>query len=74
MILNEFPPSAAGEFHVDQEKGLLRGANLRLCRHASKAGAELTDKGQIVPLGPGGLHQQLDALLIHLVQRPQSLL
>jgi len=70
MILKEFPRSAVGEFHIDQEKGLLRSSRLGLCGHASQAGAELTDKGQIDALGPGGLHEQLNAQLIHLVQGP----
>jgi hypothetical protein len=70
MILKEFPPSEIGEFQIDQEKRLLRSSSPGLCGQASQAGAELTDKGQVDAFGPGGLHEQLNTQLIHLVHGP----
>jgi hypothetical protein len=74
MTPKEAPPCAVGEFHIDQEKGLPSGANLCLYRHAAEAGTQLTNEGQIGAVGPGGLDQQLNAMLIHLEEGPLRLL
>jgi hypothetical protein len=74
MTPKEAPPCAIGEFHVDQEEGLTRGANLGLYRHAAEAVTQLTNEGQIGAVGPGGLDQQLNTLLIHLEEWPKCLL
>ena len=52
----------------------MRGANLGLYRHAAQVGTQLTNEGQIGAVGPGGLDQQLDAMLIHLEEGPLRLL
>lgn len=74
MSAKQSPPCGVSKFHVDQEKGFARGANLGLDRHDAKAGPQLMNQGQIGTVRPSGLDQKLNALLIHLKEWSQRLL